>query len=340
VIMVQATVVILAWNNLDYLKRFLPTLIEYTPDDQALVMVADNGSGDGSVAWIRNNFPTIRVLPLDRNHGFTGGYIRALKEVATPLAILLNSDIEVKPGWLDPLLLTMKDPMVGAVMPKILSYSDPARFEYAGASGGMIDRYGYPFCRGRVFDHLELDLGQYDEPGEVFWASGACMMVRMDAYHKAGGLDERFFAHMEEIDLCWRIHQCGFQVWVNPQSEVLHVGGGSLPNEHPHKIFYNFRNSLLMLHKNLPRAERRGILWIRMILDGVAAFKYLLNGKGSLALAILKAHAGYYRLRRNYTEPEPGIKLREIPGFHPFSTVWRFFVRGVNTYDKLVVKGE
>ncbi len=338
--MVQATVVILAWNNLEYLKRFLPTLVDYTPADEALVMVADNGSSDGSVAWIKVNFPKVSVLPLDRNHGFTGGYIRALKEVGTPLAVLLNSDIEVKRGWLKPLLLTMQDPLIGAAMPKILSHADPAKFEYAGASGGMIDRYGYPFCRGRVFAHLEHDHGQYNKPCQVFWASGACMMVRMDAYHKAGGLDERFFAHMEEIDLCWRIHRSGYQVWVNPESEVLHVGGGSLPNEHPHKIFYNFRNSLLMLRKNLSRVDRRGILWMRMILDGVAAFKYLLNGKVTLALAILKAHAGYYQLRRNYPEPEHRIKLREIPGYYPFSTVWRYFVRGTKTYDKLVVKGD
>lgn len=336
----QVSIVVLTWNNLDYLKQFLPILIDRTPSDKAAIIIADNGSEDGTVAWLTTEFPDIEVISFNTNYGFTGGYERAMQQVTTPFSVLLNSDIEVLPGWLDPLLETMTDRRVAAVMPKINSHSVPSSFEYAGAAGGWIDQYGYPFCRGRVFSTIEEDSGQYDDQVSVFWASGACMMVRMETYRKAGGLDTAFFAHMEEIDLCWRFKRLGYEVWCNPASTVLHVGGGTLPNEHPHKIYLNFRNSLLLLYKNLPLRNRRKILFIRKILDGIAAIQFMISGKFSFVSSVLKAHRHYHKMLRQYQKSDtwPQAQASDTviqSGLYKGSIVWDYFVRGRKKFTDL-----
>jgi len=336
--MADCTVVILTWNNFDFIRRFLPVMVDHTPPDQAAIMIADNGSTDASLEWISAHYPQIEILTLGQNYGFTGGYLRALRQVKTSLAVLMNSDIEVRPGWIEPLLEIARSAKVGAVMPKILFQKDPSLFEYAGASGGYIDRYGYPFCRGRLFDRVEKDQGQYDQPANVFWASGACMMLSMKAYREAGELDEGFFAHMEEIDLCWRMQLRGYEIKVNPASEVWHVGGGTLPNEHPHKLFLNFRNSLLMLHKNLAKQERFKTLLIRMLLDGVAAIKYLLAGKWHFFSAVLKAHMAFHRLRKHTKNQHSSLKLTALTGVYPGSVVYQYFIRGKKSFAALKSK--
>ena len=262
------SVVILNWNGRRFLEQFLPTLVKYTQDPEAEIVVADNGSTDDSMAFMEKEFPSIRTLQLDKNHGFSGGYNRALELVDSRYYLLLNSDIEVTEGWLAPLLKVMEaKPKVAACTPKLLDYHKRTHFEYAGAAGGFIDRYGYPFCRGRIFDAMEEDLGQYDLSTELFWGTGACLMVRSELWKEVGGLDEQFFAHMEEIDLCWRLKSLGHTILSVPSSRVYHVGGGTLERGNPMKTFLNFRNNLLLLYKNLPSKQRGRTLFLRMILD-------------------------------------------------------------------------
>ena len=321
-------VVILNWNGLKMLQTYLPALVERTTCCGAFIVVADNGSTDGSVEWLQAHHPDIRTLCLDRNHGFTGGYNRALREIDADYYILLNSDVEVGENWLEPLAGFMEEhPEVGVCQPKILSVAERDRFEYAGAAGGFIDRYGYPFCRGRILSNVEKDEGQYDEAEECFWATGACMMVRSSLYHHLGGLDERFFAHMEEIDFCWRAKLLGYQVWCVPASTVWHVGGGTLPNNSPRKLYFNYRNNLLMLYKNLPDSIRRHRIFVRMILDGMSASIYLVTGKWSFFRAVWKAHRDYRRLRRD-EDPSPFEKERGRIGLYDRSIVLKFFLSG------------
>ncbi|MBR5100524.1 MAG: glycosyltransferase family 2 protein, partial [Bacteroidales bacterium] len=254
----DTAVVILNWNGLKMLQTYLPLLEQRTTCCGAFIVVADNGSTDGSVEWLQEHHPQIRLICFDQNHGFTGGYNRALREIDADYYVLLNSDVEVTDGWLEPLVGFLEEnPDAGICQPKVLSVAERNRFEYAGAAGGFIDRFGYPFCRGRILSNLELDKGQYDEPEECFWATGACMVVRSALYHHLSGLDESFFAHMEEIDFCWRAKLLGYQVWCVPASTVYHVGGGTLPNNSPRKLYFNYRNNLLMLYKNLPDSIRR-----------------------------------------------------------------------------------
>ena len=324
----DTAVVILNWNGLPMLQAYLPTLVARTQDPGAYIVVADNGSTDGSVDWLQANWPDIRTLRFDKNYGFTGGYNRALREIDADYYVLLNSDVEVSEGWLAPLVGFLEEhPEVGICQPKILSMADHGRFEYAGAAGGFIDRYGYPFCRGRILSNLESDTGQYDEAEECFWATGACMVVRSALYHHLGGLDELFFAHMEEIDFCWRAKLLGYQVWCVPASTVWHVGGGTLPNNSPKKLYFNYRNNLLMLYKNLPERVRWSRIFIRMCLDGASAAIYLLSGKWPFFKAVWRAHRDYRRMRRD-EDPSPFEEERNNIGLYDGSIVLKFFLSG------------
>ena len=297
-------VIILNWNGSKLLSEYLPSVVSHTPPSVGRVIVADNGSTDDSLDLLRRKFPQVEVLRFDDNHGFAGGYNRAVSHYASDYryAVLLNSDVEVEDDWLSPLYDYMEShPEVGACQPKIRSLREPDMFEYAGASGGFIDRNGYPYCRGRVFQTLERDNGQYDDSREVFWATGAALMVRTADYLKAGGLDEAFFAHMEEIDLCWRIQLMGKKVCVVPASTVYHLGGGSLDASNPRKTYLNFRNNLLMLYKNLPDSSRRSTLFRRRLLDTIAWLKFMATFDFKNAGAIVRAHCDFARMRRIYT---------------------------------------
>ena len=280
--MATIAVVILNWNGKHYLERFLPLLVKHSRIEGVSIVVADNGSTDGSADWTEFMHPSVRVIRFPENYGFTGGYNKALAQIEADYYILLNSDVEVTPNWIQELVAGFENnPSAGVAMPKILSAFDRESFEYAGASGGFIDRLGYPFCRGRILSNIEKDKGQYNLDSQVFWASGAAMMVRSSLYHKLGGLDDNFFAHMEEIDFCWRAQLSGSEVWVFPSSVVYHVGGGTLPNNSPKKLYLNYRNNLLMLYKNLPQRRLRSVLFTSKLSDGLSAVLYLLQGKKS-----------------------------------------------------------
>lgn len=287
--MTKLAVVILNWNGKKYLEQFLPTLIKTLPDYAELV-ICDNASSDDSVAFMQQNYPNVRLLQNERNEGFAKGYNLALKQIEAKYYCLLNSDIEVTPGWIEPIIeqLDSQDNLA-AVQPKLLSYYNREQFEYSGACGGYIDKYGYPFCRGRVFGNLESDNGQYDDIIDIFWASGAALFVRSDVYHTMGGLDDDFFAHMEEIDFCWRIKNIGYSIKVNPTSVVYHIGGGTLPKNNSKKTYLNFRNSLYLLIKNLPDERLAKTLILRFFLDQVAAFSFLLQGHVKDFFAVYKA---------------------------------------------------
>ncbi len=280
---------------MEFLKKFLPSVIEYSKDDSE-IWVADNCSTDGSVELLREQFKDVKLIQNESNGGFATGYNVALRQIKADYYILLNSDIEVTAGWINPVIKLMEsDSKIGACQPKIRSYSQKSKFEYAGASGGFIDRLGYPFCRGRLFMSLETDEGQYDDPTEVFWATGACMFIRSDVFHEHGGFDDDFFAHMEEIDLCWRMKSSGYKVMVCPSSMVYHVGGGTLPVGSARKTYLNFRNNFVLLYKNLPSNKLFSVLLIRLFLDGMAGIKFLLAGGFSDFMAVIRAHLYFYR---------------------------------------------
>ena len=292
----KVAVVILNYNGRKFLEQFLPNVIASCDPALAEVIVADNASTDDSVVFMHEHFPNIRLIENGSNSGFSTGYNFALQQIDAQYYVLLNSDIEVTTGWIEPIIALMDaDPQIAACQPKILSYYHKEQFEYAGASGGFIDKYGYPFCRGRVFQNLEDDKGQYDEPREVFWATGACMFVRANLYHQIGGLDDSFFAHMEEIDLCWRLKNAGYKVYCCPQSKVYHIGGGTLPKNSPRKTYLNFRNNLSLLVKNLPKRRVKRTIFYRIILDWVAAFKFLFEGCTKDFHMVFKAHFDFYK---------------------------------------------
>lgn len=307
----KTAIVILNWNTKDYLRSFLPGMLDSVSGQDAEVIVADSASTDGSMEMMAVEFPSVRRIELEANYGFTGGYNRAQAQVEAELMVLVNSDIEVTPGWLRPLTAWMDShPDCGACAPKLLSYFDHSSFEYAGAAGGRIDRWGYPFCRGRVMKTVEKDCGQYDSPADVFWVTGACMMVRNSVWKTLGGLDDRFFAHMEEIDFCWRMQLMGLKVSVVPSSVVYHLGGGTLPVDSPWKLKLNYRNNLLMLENNLAKtfmadgksaeaASRLAGITIlgRMVLDGCSAAVYIATGRWAYFKSVLEAHREYRRLR-------------------------------------------
>lgn len=324
-------VIILNWNGEKLLQEFLPAVIANTDPDMAKIIVADNGSNDNSVDLIQKDFPGIEVIVFDKNYGFAEGYNRAIELTKYQYTILLNSDVAPAKGWIAPLKEYMdKHKEAGACQPKLLSYKNPDRFEYAGACGGFLDKHGYPYCRGRIFDNCEVDLGQYDSVINVFWATGAALMVRTEAYIQAGGLDANFFAHMEEIDLCWRLQLLGYSVAVVPQSIVYHLGGGSLPASNPKKTYLNFRNNLLMMHKNLPDKTRTKKLFIRRLLDTVALMRFLVSGDLKNALSIWKAHCDFRKMRLNYCD-HPSKDLLS----NKTDILWSFFFKGKSIYSKL-----
>lgn len=327
--MLKTQVVILNWNGQKWLSRFLPRVVQTVPAEWGSVVVADNGSTDLSEEVVRG-VKGAEWLPLGENYGFAEGYNRALAQLDGEVFVLLNSDVEPADGWLEPLVRRLEEnPTLGAVQPKVRSYAEPEMFEYAGAAGGFVDAYGYPFCRGRIMGTVERDCGQYDAPMKIFWATGACMAIRRDAWCKAGGLDGDFFAHMEEIDLCWRLHLSGYEVEAVPQSVVYHVGGGTLPNNSPQKIYLNFRNSLSMLHKCLPDDERWR-LGVRRAMDMLSWAVYVLSGKWSFAKAVVRAHRDYRAQRDVLDKKRERVQrvatIQKPATIYPRWIVWRYFV--------------
>lgn len=305
----KTAVVILNWNGRDFLERFLPSVVKHSSHPDIAIWVIDNGSDDDSVSFVRSCFPMVNILKLDQNYGFTGGYNRGLKSIEARYYILLNSDIEVTDNWIIPIIEQFElNPKLAAAAPKLLSYSNRNCFEYAGAAGGFIDYLGYPFCRGRIIAELEQDKGQYDNDISVFWASGACMFIRADIFHNLGGFDDNFFAHMEEIDLCWRIKNAGYQIYNFSSAHVYHLGGGTLPNNTPFKIYLNYRNNLLLLYKNVSKKQLVIILALRLCLDFASAVIFLLQGKSKFSLAVFKAYKSFMVLRKKSTVNRFGIK--------------------------------
>lgn len=320
-------VIILNWNGIELLKRFLPIASRFTVSDEADLIVADNGSGDGSAVWVREHHPEVKILEFDRNYGFAEGYNKAIAAVDYPYVTLLNSDVEVTEGWWQPLLRFIEsNPGVGAVQPKILSLRDRDSFEYAGAAGGYIDNLGYPYCRGRLFDSVERDFGQYDgEPADVAWASGACLTMPRKLYLQLGGLDKDFFAHMEEIDLCIRVIYAGYRVCALTDSKVYHLGGASLSKENPKKTYLNFRNNLLLLHKNMPRRKGRKKLFARRLADTLAFLMFLAKGDLPNARAVIRAHRDFKKMRGNYVDLPDRNLFDTLPGTGK-SALWHRYV--------------
>ncbi|TBW28418.1 glycosyltransferase family 2 protein [Gramella sp. KN1008] len=330
----KVAVVILNWNGRSLLEQFLPSVITHSPE--ATIYVADNASTDESVKFLKSVYPGVKIIQNDRNAGYAGGYNLALKSVEEEIHILLNSDVEVTANWLKPIIEVFEnEPDTAAVQPKILDYRKKDYFEYAGAAGGYIDKYGYPFCRGRIFQELEEDHGQYNDDQYIFWASGACLAVRKSAYQEVGGLDEDFFAHQEEIDLCWRLQNKAYKIKYVGNSHVFHVGGATLQNMNPKKTFFNFRNSLFLLLKNVEGSKVYQILFIRMLLDGLAGIKFLLEGKFNHFFAILDAHASFYQYFRKIRKKRPKSfifsKYHIIP-----SIVFSHFVLKKNKFTELL----
>lgn len=329
-------VIILNWNGLELLKQFLPLASQYTVCDEADLIVADNASTDGSVEWIEQNHPEVKVIRFDTNLGFAKGYNLAIDRTDYPYVTLLNSDVEVTPGWWQPLLRFLENnPDVGAVMPKILSWRDKTKFEYAGAAGGYLDSLCYPYCRGRLFDVVETDSGQYDgAPVDVAWASGACLTMPSDLYRNLGGLDALFFAHMEEIDLCVRVWGAGRRVCAITDSKVYHVGGASLSRNNPRKTYLNFRNNLLLIHKNTPRDKARKLLFVRRLTDTLAFIMFVLKGQFADAGAVLRAHRDFRKMRGSYTDFPSENHLSGLPGADRNAIVSRYLLRRTSLMPK------
>lgn len=338
--MTDIAVVILNFNGIGFLRSFLETVVKYSGQNNTEVYVADNGSTDGSLTWLSENRRDVKLINLGTNHGFAGGYNLALNQIKAKYYVLLNSDVEVTEGWLTPLTEHLENNQgVAACQPKILSWSIRDHFEYAGASGGFIDKYGYPFCRGRILNHVEKDEGQYNKDATIFWSSGACMMIRSEAWERCGGFDAAFFAHMEEIDLCWRLNNAGYKISCIPASVVYHVGGGTLPYDSPFKTYLNFRNSLFLLYKNLEKTDLRRTMFIRRLLDGFAAIVFLFTGRVSSFLSVLKAHRDYYRGITDLKEKRKAVqKLKQNNYSAPVlnkSIVFEFYARGKKTFTSL-----
>ena len=339
--MTSIAVVILNWNGVGMMEKYLRGVIGHSCGE-AQVIVADNASTDGSVEWLHDTFPEVRVIQLDQNWGFAEGYNKALQQVDAEYYVLLNSDVEVTPHWLTPLKAFMDShPTVAACQPKLLAMADRDKFEYAGAAGGFIDWLGYPFCRGRLFETVEHDKGQYDSPRRVMWATGACMMIRSADYWAAGGLDARFFAHNEEIDLCWRLWLLGREVWCVTDSHVFHVGGGTLNKENPRKTYFNFRNNLTMLYKNLPDNKLKTVMRWRWLLDRVAALQFLLKGKRGDCRAIMRARRDFKQWKSEYADVHHAIRstaVAEPPQdvMTPHSLLISYYLRGKKTFNKIM----
>ena len=337
----KLAIVILNWNGSEMMRRYLPTVIRYS-SHQARIIVADNASSDDSLSMLKEDFPEVETIPLSKNHGFAEGYNRALKQVDSEYYLLLNSDVEVTEGWLTPLLAYMEhNPDTAACQPKLLSVANRNKFEYAGAAGGFIDRYGYPFCRGRIFDVVEEDHGQYDTIADVMWATGACLMIRSKDYWDAGALDGRLFAHNEEIDLCWRLRLMNRRIVCIPSSKVYHVGGGTLPKSNPMKTFLNFRNNLTMLYKNLPDDELRHTMRVRYILDYLAAWETLLINRNFADFkAIYKARRAFKAWRHDFEDDRKRLQSRRtnkrVDERKNFSLLWQFYRHGRKTFTAIL----
>ncbi|MFI5162288.1 MAG: glycosyltransferase family 2 protein [Sphingobacteriales bacterium] len=325
----KVAVVILNWNGIKHLGEFLPSVLASTWPALDII-VGDNGSTDGSVEFLQQNFPSVQIIQNDQNYGFTGGYNRVLEKVDADYFILLNSDVEVHDGWIEPVITLMEsDPLIAAAAPKIKSFAKKQDYEHAGAAGGFIDVFGYPFCRGRMFYEIEEDKGQYEQSGEVFWASGAAMFVKKQYWVEAGGFDDRFFAHMEEIDLCWRLKNMGYKVMYCAESEVYHVGGGTLNTENPFKTFLNFRNNMLLLKNNLSTLRAIFIISIRFWMDLLAIARFLNEGKRKDAWAISRAHQNFvvHVFKGGGPKTNKRSNLHTLKGMYRRSIVWDFFMR-------------
>lgn len=338
--MAKVAIVILNWNGQKMLAKYLPNVIEYSRQD-AEIWVADNSSSDGSMHLLETQFPQVKTIVLEQNFGFAEGYNRALKQIDAAYYVLLNSDVEVSHHWLTPLIEFMDShQQVAACQPKLLAEYDKDSFEYAGACGGFLDKYGYPFCRGRIFDTVERDNGQYDYQQEILWATGACMMIRSKDYWAAGGLDGRFFAHNEEIDLCWRLRLMGRKIYCIPESEVYHVGGGTLPKSNPMKTYLNFRNNLTMLYKNLSDSEIKHVMRVRRFLDYLAAFETLvLKHNWGDFKAIFKARRAFKVWKHEFDENRRKIQASrvkgEIPQVYNLSIIWQYYAKGKKLFSQL-----
>ncbi|QJB33235.1 glycosyltransferase family 2 protein [Chitinophaga oryzae] len=326
-ILPSVAVVILNWNGKAFLEKFLPSVCRSTYGNLQLVL-ADNASTDDSVAFVTANYPSVRIVRNPSNDGFAGGYNEALAHVEADIYVLLNQDVEVEPGWIEPVVALMEsDPRIAACQPKMRAYHQPDEFEYAGAAGGWMDVLGYTFCRGRILYTTEKDEGQYDDVQDVFWATGAALFIRSACFRQVGGFDRDFFAHMEEVDLCWRLQRAGYRVCYCPDSKVFHVGGGSLPQGNPRKLYLNFRNNLMMLWKNLHSEDRWIVLFQRFFLDILAAVKSLVSGKPKDMAAIWRAYRDYYRWRKTYVNKHelPEVKLMKMKGVFHGIMIWRYY---------------
>ena len=334
------TVLVLNYNGLSFLQQFCTGWIQHLPANAELV-IADNASTDDSLAYLRSEHPDIRIIALDKNHGFAKGYNLAMAEIETPYTILLNSDIEIKSPWIDPLLeMLQSDDTIAAVQPKIMDQKQPSHFEYAGAAGGFVDALYYPFCRGRIFQELEEDQNQYEQATEIFWASGSAFAVRTDLFNAHGGFDSDFFAHMEEIDLCWRLQNLGFKIMYQPQSKVYHVGGGTLSYASSRKTFLNFRNSLLMIFKNEEKSKVFGVIFKRMILDGFAGLSFLSKGQVGSFAAVFRAHIAFYGLMSKFRVKRKAlansiISQADVKGRFNKSIVYQHYIKGLKRFTAL-----
>ena len=333
--MIKVAVVILNWNGQKFLEKFLPEVVKHSATF-ASVFVADNASTDDSVFFLKKNFPEVKVIENSENGGFAKGYNDALSQIEAEYYVLLNSDIEVSKNWIQPVIeLLDSDQMIAACQPKICSFQEPSKYEYAGASGGYIDKLGYPFCRGRLFQSIEEDKGQYDDITEIFWATGACMFVRAKVFHDLGGLDSDFFAHMEEIDFCWRAKNSSYKIMVCPKSVVYHVGGGTLPKSSSRKTYLNFRNDLILLYKNLPSNRLFYVFIIRFILDYIAAFKFLVEGGLMDFIAVIRAHLSFYKSILKNKEKRQRMKHMPVTEVYNGSIVIAYFIKRKKFFSQL-----
>ncbi|MFA6923724.1 MAG: glycosyltransferase family 2 protein [Bacteroidales bacterium] len=331
----KTAVIILNWNGKVFLEKFLPAVVKYS-SGIAEIIIADNSSKDDSINFLETNFPEVRIIEFKENFGFSKGYNEALKNVTADYFVLLNTDIEVTENWLQPVIKMMEnDKNIGACQPKLLSYNDKKKFEYAGGAGGYIDKFGYPFCRGRIFQNIEEDKSQYNDAVEIFWATGACMFVRADLFRVIGGLDDDFFAHMEEIDFCWRLKNAGYKIMYCPDSVVYHVGGGTLPKNNSRKTYLNFRNNLSLLYKNLPENKFHRIFLLRFILDGIAAFRFLAEGHILDFIAVAKAHFSFYFSIRKLDKKRKLMSHRKVSCIYQRNIVWDYFVNKIKLFTQL-----
>ncbi len=340
--MTKVAVALLNWNGEKILPTFLPSVVHNTSN--ADIYIIDNASTDGSLDYVAKNFPQVKIINLEQNYGFAGGYNKGLERIKAEYFVLLNTDVKVTPGWTEKIIQFMDaHPKIAAVQPKILSFREPEKFEYAGAAGGFIDKWGYPLARGRVLNVVEQDKGQYNDITPVFWASGAAMFIRACDFFKVGGFDEDFFAHMEEIDLCWRLKNMGKQIYVYPNATVFHLGGGTLEYNNPRKIYFNFRNSLYMLVKNMPVGKAFPLIFWRMVLDGIAALNFLTAGPRQGFIQVLRAHLHFYKNLKTFIKKRRKLKKNnkfDYPEIIHKSIIWQFYVKKKHFFSQIADKNE